>query len=233
MSFTENGSEFMVEMRVRHEPATAVPIKPVLSAGHVGTSVAHRTRGRSDHVAWEKGTLLDVLIDHRPALVEVAHQLIGCANLAEDVVHDVFIKLVDFRQQDAVRQPVAYVTRMVHNAALDVCRRQSQERGGEHTCCADADDLHAPSLEAALVARDALKHVCNALEQLPPRSRTAFEMVRVREETLQSTARALNVSQTQVHFMVREAEKYCAECLDASDRGVAGPRYCGGSVRRR
>jgi RNA polymerase sigma-70 factor (ECF subfamily) len=223
----------MAEVLVRQGPSTAIPKKPVLSAGRACTSVARRTRGPSASVAWEKGTLLEVLIDNRPTLVQLAHDLIGCANLAEDVVHDVFIKLVDFRQQDAVRQPVAYVTRMVHNAAIDVCRRQSQEDGGEYIGCADEDDLHAPSLEAALVARDALQHVCNALEQLPPRNRAAFEMVRVREETLQSTALALNVSQTQVHFMVREAEKHCADCLDASNRGVAGPEYCGGSVRRR
>lgn len=223
----------MTEVLVRQEPSTAFPIKPVLSAGRACPSVARRTRGPSDGVAWEKGTLLDVLIENRPALVQLARDLIGCASLAEDVVHDVFIKLVDFRQQDAVRQPVAYVTRMVHNAAIDVCRRQSQEGGDQQTGCADEDELHAPSPEAALLARDALQHVCNALEQLPPRSRTAFEMVRVREETLQNTARVLDVSQTQVHFMVRDAEKHCAECLDASNRGVSGPEYCGSRVRRR
>ncbi|CAD6529515.1 RNA polymerase factor sigma-70 [Paraburkholderia metrosideri] len=223
----------MAEVLVRQEPSTAVPPKPVLNAGRARTSVTRRTRGASVGGAWEKGALLDVLIDNRPALVQVAQELTGCADLAEDVVHDVFIRLVDFRHQDAVRQPVAYVTRMVHNAAIDVCRRQSQESGAEHTSCADADDLHAPSLEAALVARDALQHVCNALEQLSPRSRAAFEMVRVREETLQSTARALKVSQTQVHFMVREAERHCAECLAASHRGVARPEYCGSNVRRR
>jgi RNA polymerase sigma factor (sigma-70 family) len=223
----------MAEVLVRHAHSTAVPTQPVLNAGSACTSVARRTRCPSGSVAWEKGTLLDVLIDKRHALVQLAQDLIGCASLAEDVVHDVFIKLVDFRHQDAVRQPVAYVTRMVHNAAIDVCRRQTQESGAAHIYCADDDDLQAPSPEAALLARDALQHVCHALEQLPPRSRTAFEMVRVREETLQSTARALDVSQTQVHFMVRDAEKHCADCLDASDRGVAGPEYCGARVRRR
>ncbi|SDR40435.1 RNA polymerase sigma-70 factor, ECF subfamily [Paraburkholderia fungorum] len=223
----------MAEVLVRQEPSTALPRKPVLSAGSACTSVARRTRGASDGVAWEKGTLLDVLIDNRPALVQLAHDLIGCASLAEDVVHDVFIKLVDFRQQDAVRQPVAYVTRMVHNAAIDVCRRQSQEGCDEPTCCAEENELHAPSPEDAILARDALRQVFNALEQLPPRSRTAFEMVRVREETLEHTARALDVSQTQVHFMVRDAERHCVDCLDASNRGVTGPEYCGGRVRRR
>jgi RNA polymerase sigma-70 factor (ECF subfamily) len=84
-----------------------------------------------------------------------------------------------------------------------------------------------------MVVRDTLRHVYRALEQLPPRSRAAFEMVRVREETLQSTARALEVSQTQVHFLVRDAEKHCAESVDACDRGVVSPAYYGGRVSRR
>lgn len=223
----------MAEVLVRREPSTAMPIA-VLSAGGACPTVSRRTRAHPRPVNWEKGTLLDVLIEHRPMLVNLARGFVGCASLAEDVVHDVFIKLVDFPDQDAVRQPVAYVTRMVRNASIDAFRRQSLE----NTYHADEDDgLHVPSPEpspeAALLVRDTLRHVYNALEQLPPRSRAAFEMVRLREETLQSTARALDVSQTLVHFMVRDAEKHCADCLDACNRGEAGPAFCSGRARRR
>ncbi|EGC98901.1 extracytoplasmic-function sigma-70 factor, partial [Burkholderia sp. TJI49] len=87
--------------------------------------------------------------------------------------------------------------------------------------------------EAALLTRDTLRRVWAALDDLPARSRAAFEMVRLREETLQTAARALNVSQTLVHFMVRDAERHCAECLDACHRGVACPVFLGGRARRR
>jgi len=182
---------------------------------------ARRSRGQDRAVDWEKGALLDVLIANRPMLVELAQGIVGCASLAEDVVHDVFIKLVEFRNQDAVRQPVAYVTRMVRNASIDATRRQSLE----DTWHGDEDDgLHVPSPEASLVVRDTLRQVYHALEQLPPRNRAAFEMVRVREETLQSTARALDVSQSQVHCLVRDAEKHCAASIDAGHRGARAPR---------
>jgi hypothetical protein len=36
------------------------------------------------------------------------------------------------------------------------------------------------------------------------------------------------VSQTLVHFMVRDAERHCAECLDACHRGVECPVFLGG-----
>jgi RNA polymerase sigma-70 factor (ECF subfamily) len=160
------------------------------------------------------GALLDVLIGHRPSLVTLAASFVGCGSRAEDVVHDVFVKLVAFPNQDAIRQPVAYVTRMVRNAAMDACDRETLESAWQ----ADAEDgldiaSSDPGPEAALATRDALRHAFAALAQLPERTRAAFEFVRLREETLQDTARVLNVSQTLVHFMVRDAAKHCADCV--------------------
>ena len=157
----------MAEVLVRREPSTAMPIT-VLNATGACPPVSRRARNDARPVDWEKGTLLDVLIDNRPMLVNLARGFVGCASLAEDVVHDVFIKLVDFPNQGEVRQPVAYVTRMVRNASIDAFRRQSLE----NTYHADEDDgSHVPSPEpspeAALLARDTLRHVYNALEQLP------------------------------------------------------------------
>ncbi|CAB3726455.1 RNA polymerase factor sigma-70 [Paraburkholderia rhynchosiae] len=223
----------MAQVLVRRESSTAIPMS-VLGAGGVCPPAPRHARRRARPADGENGALLEVLIANRPMLVNLARGFAGCASLAEDVVHDVFIKLVGFPDQDAVRQPVAYVTRMVRNASIDAFRRQSLE----NTYYADENDgLHVPSPEpspeAALLVRDTLRHVYNALEQLPPRSRAAFEMVRLREETLQSTARALDVSQTLVHFMVRDAEKHCADCFDACNRGVARPAFCSGRARRR
>ncbi|WP_176057737.1 RNA polymerase factor sigma-70 [Paraburkholderia sp. BCC1876] len=223
----------MAEVFVRRESSTAIPLSAI-EAGVACPPASRPMRERGRAVDWKKAALLDVLIDNRPMLVDLACSFVGCASLAEDVVHDVFIKLVDFRDQEAVRQPVAYVTRMVHNASVDASRRQSQE-GTYH---ADQDHgLHVPSPEpspeAALLMRDTLRHVYNALEQLPPRSRAAFEMVRLREETLQNTARALDVSPTRVHVMVRDAERHCADSLDACNRGVDGAGFCSGRGARR
>ncbi|SAK43700.1 extracytoplasmic-function sigma-70 factor [Caballeronia hypogeia] len=178
--------------------------------------------------------LLELAIANRQMLVNMARGVVGCASRAEDVVHDVFVNLIDLPQHDGVRQPMGYLARMVRNASIDACRRQNLE----NTYRADEEDgLDVPSQEstpeACVQARDTLRRVCDALAQLLERSRTAFEMVRVREETLQSTARALNVSQTLVHFMVRDAEQHCAACLDARERNAACPAFVGGRARRR
>src|SRR5689334_16255477 len=80
-----------------------------------------------------EGLLLDVLIENRRSLIQLARSFGGCSSRAEDVVHDVFIKLTGFSNQDDVRQPLAYVARMVRNASIDACRRQSLENTW-HAC---------------------------------------------------------------------------------------------------
>jgi RNA polymerase sigma-70 factor (ECF subfamily) len=104
---------------------------------------------------------------------------------------------------------------MVRNASIDACRRQSLENVW-YACEEEGLDVASPepSPEAALLTRDALRSAFDALSQLPERTRCAFERVRLREETLQETARALGVSQTLVHFMVRDAARHCADCVE-------------------
>lgn len=162
-----------------------------------------------------KGALLDALVSHRASLIQFARSFVGCVSRAEDVVHDVFIKLAGFRNQDEIRQPLAYVMRMVRNASIDACRRQSLENVW-YACEEEGLAVASPepSPEAALLTRDALRSAFDALSQLPERTRCAFERVRLREETLQETARALGVSQTLVHFMVRDAARHCADCVE-------------------
>ncbi|MGG1943988.1 RNA polymerase factor sigma-70 [Trinickia sp. NRRL B-1857] len=168
------------------------------------------------------GALLDVLVSHRASLIQFARSFVGCISRAEDVVHDVFIKLTGFRNQEDIRQPLAYVMRMVRNASIDACRRQSLENvwyAGEEEGLDVASP--EPSPEAALLTRDALRSAFDALAELPERTRCAFERVRLREETLQETARALGVSQTLVHFMVRDAARHCADCVEGNgDRSM-------------
>ncbi|MEX3613658.1 MAG: RNA polymerase factor sigma-70 [Burkholderia gladioli] len=198
--------------------------EPTLAAS---ARVSSRLAAR--HEARGRGALVETLVRHRAMLVKIAHGVTGCASRAEDVVHDVLLRLVDFPNQEAIRQPLAYVARMVRNASIDVCRRQSLET---HWHAEAEAGLDVPSPEAIALTRDALERMRAVLTEVPARSRTAFEMVRVREETLVAAADALEVSPTLVHFVVRDVVRHCAECLAALDRGVAPPAFAAASRRR-
>ena len=57
--------------------------------------------------------------------------------------------------------------------------------------------------------RDLLQQVSQVLDCFPQRTRKAFEMVRIDEHSLKDAAAELGVSQTLVHFMVREVTEHC------------------------
>ncbi|MDY7547440.1 RNA polymerase factor sigma-70 [Glaciimonas sp. CA11.2] len=158
-----------------------------------------------------------VLIANRNLLVNIATGITGCRCRAEDVVQDVFIKVSEGVALASVRQPLAYLMRMVRNLAIDHYRRRTFER--RHTTNEEEGyDVPSPHAgpEASVILRDMLQHVSDALSTLPKRTRTAFEMVRIGDCTLQETARELKVSQTLVHFMVRDATTHCLNCVQGA-----------------
>lgn len=145
----------------RREPAVARPAPPEREA-----------TGRS---------LLDLAIANRQMLVNMARGVVGCASRAEDVVHDVFVSLIDLPQQDAVRQPMGYIARMVRNASIDACRRQSLE----NIYRADEEDgLDVPSHELSPEsARAGPRHAA-------PRLRCARAVARAQSRRLRNGAAA-------------------------------------------
>lgn len=83
--------------RVERHPAAFAPgapddieCEPALCAARMSVE-PRAARSRSE--AGCEGLLLDVLIENRRALIQLARSFIGCSSRAEDVVHDVFIKL--------------------------------------------------------------------------------------------------------------------------------------------
>lgn len=158
-----------------------------------------------------------VLIANRHLLVNIATGITGCRCRAEDVVQDVYIKVSEGAALPVMRQPLAYLMRMVRNLAIDHYRRRTFERRLT-TNEEEGYDVPSPHAgpEANVILRDMLQHVSDALSTLPKRTRTAFEMVRIGDYTLQETARELKVSQTLVHFMVRDATTHCLNCVQGA-----------------
>lgn len=158
--------------------------------------------------------MVAMLIAHRAQLVNTAASITGCRCRAEDVVQEVFLKLAGGVAVEAVRQPLAYLARMVRNLAIDHYRRQSFE--GTHYEEGDEGlDVASPFAgpESSVIHRDLLDRVAGALAELPARTQAAFEMVRLSDMTLKEAAGRLGVSQTLVHFMVRDATAHCLDCV--------------------
>ncbi|KTC85316.1 sigma-70 family RNA polymerase sigma factor [Legionella cincinnatiensis] len=151
-----------------------------------------------------------VLITNRSFLVNLATTIIGSHSLSEDVVQDVYIKVMENNGTEPIRQPLRYLVRMVRNLAIDYTRRRAFEC---RLYVEEDDGINVPSLcsepEIQTIQHDLLGRIISMLASLPLRTRTAFEMVRFDDCTLKETAAKLKVSQALVHFMVRDVTQRC------------------------
>ena len=84
-----------------------------------------------------RAELEQVYHQHRQALFSLALTITGCAGLAEDAVHEAFVRLCGMQKQPSGRL-AAYVFATVRNAAMDCCRRAKRERTIAETLFADA-----------------------------------------------------------------------------------------------
>lgn len=152
---------------------------------------------------------LQLYLRHRTALIDYAVPIVGDRTLAEDVVQDAWVR---FSEADAgaqlILRPVGYLYRIVRNLALDNVRRRRGERGGDGAELPALPDP-APGADRGIEGREMLGALQDALAELPERTRTAFEMNRVRGMTYAQIGAALDISQTRAYELVRAALAHC------------------------
>ncbi len=166
--------------------------------------------------------LEDIFVNQRPRLCCIAARVLGSADQADDVVQDAYLKISEATTLFEVKQPISYVSRVVRNLAIDRCRRSAfesalfaKEEEGDSASYAS----HSP--EVIAIDRQALAQVVEALDELPERTRRAFELYRSGSHTQREVAQLLGISTTLVNFMIRDALTHCRRSLQGqllSDR---------------
>lgn len=165
----------------------------------------------TDNSLHDLPSLLQTLISHRQGLIKIAAQITGCRSHAEDVVQDAYLRV---RRMKAGMLPfnaqLNYIFRIVRNLAIDHYRKQAMElkySGSEEEGLNVV--LQNASPEATHINLAALDDIARALNDLPPRTRYAFEMYRLHGVPQKDIAKELGVSPTLVNFMIRDAMVHC------------------------
>ncbi|WP_421999597.1 sigma-70 family RNA polymerase sigma factor [Reyranella sp.] len=157
---------------------------------------------------------LEIFLAHRGALVNYASALTGDHGRAEDLVQEAWLRYRTASSDRRVDEPVGYLYRIVRNLALDLRRRLSIER--RHVA-ASLDDAAGEgdglSAEAALIAREDLRRIMAALDELPERTRIALEMHRLGGCKLKDVAAHLGLSISFTHALIKEGLKHCQRRL--------------------
>jgi RNA polymerase sigma factor (sigma-70 family) len=183
----------------------------------------------------ERKDLIDIFLAKRPRLVQMATRIIGCQCLAEDIVQESILKICEHGLEAEVQSPAAYLFRMVRNLAIDTARRRGREMRLASAEDAAPEPVSAcPCPEETMARCQALRIVMAALQELPERTRHAFELHRIEGVSQRDIASRLKVSPTLVNFMVRDAHNHCrSRLMDQEADGGIAPEPAGRQAKAR
>ena len=123
---------------------------------------------------------------------------------ANDLVQDAFTRLLGSGTRDGIRQPEAFLNRIVRNLLIDRSRRLSNR-----TAHVPIDETNAPvaraTQEDGLELDEMRRRYRAAVEALPPRMREVFVLHRVEGLGYKEIATRLGISIRTVEWHVGEA----------------------------
>ena len=148
----------------------------------------------------------DLFVRHARGIERFLRRRGHNSETAADLTQDTFLRVMTASSQVSDDNPKAYLHQIARNLSIDLIRR---ERRVEHAILSDEEILQVsdqlPSPEAIVYDRQRLAIVARALEELPYRSRQAFEMHRLGQQTLADISAHLGLSTTRTWALIRQA----------------------------
>lgn len=157
---------------------------------------------------------LSLYLSHRGELVDYATAIVGDRGRGEDVVQEAFLRFRSSSIDRPLEEPLGYLRRIIRNLAIDWVRRLASEgRFLSPSAAYDTIVEDRPSQEDAVVKRDELRIVMQAMAELPERTRTALELHRFEGLKLKDIAVRLGISVALAHTLVYEGLEHCRKRL--------------------
>lgn len=161
----------------------------------------------------DKNNLHVLYENHARELGNFARQRVG-GDEAADVVHDTYLRVLQYANQDVLENPRAYLYRVATNVATDrgVALKAHNDRI-EHEVDMDSLDSSIPAPEAAIDARQRLQRCLAALDELPAIYRHVFLLHRIDGITQGEIASALDIPKRTVERYIANALEHCLKRL--------------------
>jgi len=152
---------------------------------------------------------------HHDDLLRFFTRKLGCRELAADCAQDTYVHLARIGTSITVDNPRAFLFRVATNLAIDHLRK-AKTRATVLSLEPPSDDTPstAPSVEAAIDAKQRMVRLAGAIEELSPKCRTALLLNRLEGRTHAEIARELGVSESMVAKYIVQALKHCRARLE-------------------
>ena len=166
------------------------------------------TRLKSD----DRAALKDLFQEHYPLVCQSIHRFIRDHATTEDLAQEVFLRFWEKRHSINVTSSLpAYLRRMAMNEALGHLRRN--KRYEEDEFIPENETETGPSAEESFLHGELQESVTAAINTLPPKCRTVFQLSRFEELTYKEIADQMGISVKTVENQMGKALKILRERL--------------------
>lgn len=153
--------------------------------------------------------------DHHSWLQGMLRRRLGCATTAEDLCHDVFVRLLGKPDLPEFQEPRAYLARVARRLVVDRHRRQAVEQAYLEAL-AQQPELVAPSAEETHIVLEALVSIDAILGGLKPKVRETFLLSRFDGLTYRAIASKLDISVATVRKYMLIAMEACVAATESA-----------------
>ena len=155
----------------------------------------------------DNGEFDRIYIDHYPALLQYAYTMLKDRVLAEEMVHQVFLKILEKGGQINVHTSLkAYLYRAAHNECLNYFKHQKVKQAHQEYAVAEYGAA-SESASGSLQYKELEKRMHIAINELPEQCRTVFQMSRFEELKYAEIALQLGISIKTVENQISKALK--------------------------
>ena len=137
---------------------------------------------------------------YKNSLYSYLLRLSGSADLAEDIIQEVFLQLWDHRQSlDQVQQFRAYIFRAAQHRIINAFRRQSKEMLILAELRRVAPDTSSDNAEEELTLDETRQRLLEAINKLSPQQKAVYTLSREHGLQHEEIARRLHISRSTVN----------------------------------
>lgn len=158
--------------------------------------------------------LLSLYAEKRANLVRFFAARLNSRAEAEDLVQDIYLRLTAMDADRAVDNPSALLHRIGSNLMLDRLRSQKRSGARDHdwreantTVLAGQEVADEPTADQVVEARQRLRALVEAVDDLPEKTRHAFQLHKLEGLSHAETARRMGISTSTVEKHISSALK--------------------------
>lgn len=156
----------------------------------------------------------DEVLPHEPALRAWLRARFPALADVDDLVQETYMRILQMRDQAAIRAPKAFLFAAARNLAFDHARRRRVvrfEAMSETPETTLSDERHSAADEAAL--RQELELLTRAIQELPERCREVLTLRKIYGLSQRETATRLGITEHTVEVQVGNGVRRCAVFL--------------------